>query len=235
MDKSLKPSQSIANAADSNNALTAFKGAIRAMIEESPEILTGILGTILPPALIPIRLFHATAKGQFLRQLMVELEKFREKGQIKEDYLKSEQAWACFSDLLDYIDKTSPDPKRHEAIRTAFLKILKQGATGKDSPHAQQLLRVICELSAGEIVVLATIYKMGTADVMSSAHTWQVNVANASGLLRSELVAAIESTLMTKRLVLPRGADNDVIPLWGQRNRLTNLGVEVCEYIRLVE
>jgi len=232
-----KASRDISQAADSPNALQAFKGAVKAISEESPEILTGILAQVLPPALIPVRMFHATAKGHFLKQLMIELEALRKTGQINEDYLKSEQAWACFSDLLDYIDKISPDPKRFEAIRNAFLRTLKGGATGHDAPYQQQILRVVCDLSAGEIVALAAIYKLGQNSPSMTVESWLCEVANASGLLRAEIVEGIEQSLMAKRLILSRKLPHPQFPPetpkieWGQKNRLTVLGVEVCEKI----
>lgn len=231
-----KPSQEITRAADSPNAFVAFKGAMRAIYEESPEILTGVLGSVLPQALIPVRIFHATAKGQFLRQLMAETEELRKKGSIKEDFLKSEQAWACFSDLFDYLDKTSPDPKRLEAIKAAFLRILKNGSGADDSPHAQQLLRVVCELSAGEIAVLATLYRMGSGG-QQPVRTWLADVANASRISSTEIVEGIEHTLIGKRIIFARDNGSPSFPpqtpmvIWGSRNRLTQLGIEVCEYM----
>jgi hypothetical protein len=231
-EKSIQPSRSIGNAADSPNVVDALKGALAATAEQSPEILSGLLGAVCPPALIPIRIFHAGVKGHFLQQAMAELEALRKKGEIREEYLKSNEAAACMSDLLDYIDKISPDPKRYEAIRTAFLKILSQGETGKNAPHAQQLLRVIYELSAGEIAVLAAIFKMGGTAGSVSHKKWRSDVANQSGLLRTEIVMGIEEVLVGKRLVTPINTGMPSQIIWGQQNRLTPLGVEVCEHIQ---
>lgn len=227
-----KPSTSIVPA-PSDNALTAFKAAI----EQSPEILTGVLGTLLPGALIPARLFHAGMKGRLVHQLMVELEDFRKKGQINEDYLKSEPAAACFSDLLDHIDRISPDPERYKAIHEAFIRTIRRAEMGKNAPHAQQLLRVVYGLSASEILVLAAIYPMGNPNKEIRADSWLNEVANKSGLLRSELVEETEYELIQKRLIHSRidRANNPahvtVINIWGMKNRMTILGQEVCELI----
>jgi hypothetical protein len=231
-----KPSTSLVPAAGPIDSLALLKKAI----EESPEILTGVLGTLIPGALLPARLFHAGLKGQFAKQLTVELEEFRKKGQINEDYLKSEPAAACFSDLLDFIDRISPDPERYKAIREAFLRTMRRGEMGKGAVYAQQLLRIVYELSAGEIVVLATVYKMGSGGEVTASF-WLNDVANRSNILRSEIVEGIERSLMEKRLILPRSTesaksrpdfDYPYIKIWGQRNRLTILGQEVCELIQ---
>lgn len=82
-------------------------------------------------------------------------------------------------------------------------------------------------------MVLATVYKMGSGGRVIASH-WANDVANRSGLLREELVFEIESALLKKRLLLPRNKDNEYIPDggWGQRNRLTILGQEICELIQ---
>ncbi len=211
---------------------------MKAIGEESPEILAGLLATLIPQAAGPIRMFQATLKGQFLRQLLVELERLRKAGAIREDYLKSDPAKACFADLLDAIDKTSPDPKRLDAMRRAFLKTMEQGTTGHDAPYSQQMLRVIYGLSAGEIVALAAIYQMGGSAGVA-AISWLTEVANKSGLLRLELVEEVEESLDRKRLIHPRaagksGRESQNVLIWGQRNRLTTLGQEVCERIQAV-
>ncbi len=226
-----KPSQDLVKAAGAPNALEAFKKAMGAICEESPEILTGIVGTIDQRLLIPVRMVHATLKGHFFTQLLVEMEEFRKKGQINEDYLKSDHAWACFSDLLDFVDKTSPDPKRLGAIKTAFLKILSDGAKGSKGPYEQQLLRIICGLSAGEIIVLAAVSKMGHGGQVAGNY-WRAEVANASGLLRDEIVAEIDEELARKRLITPINGEIGNLVSWGHKNRLTVLGVEVCNFIR---
>lgn len=231
-----QPSADISGATDGLNALDALKAAARALASESPEILTGVLANVLPSSLPLVRLFHAGAKQNFIKQLMVEAEELRKNGAINEDYLKTDEAHACFADLLDSIDKISPDPKRYEAIRLAFLKAMSRGQSGKAGVYAQQMLRTVYTLSAGEIVVLATIYKMGTGG-NDQINVWLSEVANASGILRTEIVEGIESALMEKRLILPRVDEPKTYPLrieritFGSKNRLTVFGQEICETI----
>lgn len=233
-NKNENPSSDISRVTDGLNALDAVKAAAKAIGSESPEIMTGVLAAVLPSSLPLVRLVHASAKGNFLKQLMVEAEVLRGQGAINEEFLKTDEAHACFSDLLDAIDKMSPDPKRYDAIRTAFLKMMGHGQTGKSGVYAQQLLRAIYDLSAGEIAVLATIYHMGNG-TNDRADSWLNDVANSSGILRSEVVEGIEETLIAKRLILPRVDQPKTYPRgtdrisYGLKNRLTTFGQEVCE------
>lgn len=230
-----QPSKSIAHVLDSGNAFTA----LRAAIEEAPEILSGALGTIIPGSLPLVRIVHAALKMNALKQIFVELEELRKKGAIDETFLKSDPAQACLADLLEAIDKTSPDPERLKAIKTAFLRVIQQGETGKSAAHAQEVLRMVYGLSAREIVVMATIHSMGSGGEVTAA-TWINDVANASGLMRSEIIEEIEHILTEKRLLFYRvmgtngeGNHNRYgrIQHWGQKNRFTQLGLEVCQYI----
>lgn len=237
--KKEKASSDISKVTDGLNALDAVKAAAKAIGSESPEILTGVLATVLPSSLPLVRLFHAGAKNNFLKQLVVEAEELRQKGKISEDYLKTDEAHACFSDLLDAIDKTSPDPKRYEAIQTAFLKIMGHAQTGKGGVYAQQLLRVIYSLSSGEIAVLAALTKMGSGGRVQ-ANVWLSEVAAQSGISSSEIVEEIEQTLMQKRLIHYRADGPDTVHRpdiikWGQKNRLTTLGQAVCQNFSQLE
>ena len=220
---------------DNPNAFLIFKGVTQAIIKDPASFAIGAVGKVNPALGYAGHAFRSVVRGEFHKRIVADVEQLIHENAIKQEYLESEQAHACFADLLDYIDKISPDPKRYEAIRTAFLKILGRGETGKQAPYAQQMLRVIYGLSAGEITVLGTIYNMGGGGRVNG-DTWLNEVANKSGLLRSELVAEIEDSLLKKRLILKRNDSRVVsefnqgdVLKWGMRNRLTTLGQEVCE------
>lgn len=231
-DKSLKPRE---HTPESPNAFYAFRGAMEAIRANPAQFGVGLAGLADSRFALAGRLYQAAARGSFAQQLQVEIEELIKQGKVSQEYLKTNEAHACFADLLDSIDRISPDPKRYEAIRTAFLKVLQRGETGTHAPYAQQMLRIIYELSAGEILVLATAYTMSRGGEVT-ADSWLNDVANKSGILRSEIVEGIELSLMQKRLIHARstrsGAANFEYPyikVWGLRSRLTTLGQEVCE------
>lgn len=221
-------------APESSNAFNAFRGAMQVIRENPAQFGVGLSGLADSRFALAGRLYQAAARGTFAQQIQAEVEEMIDEGTIKPAYLETDEAHACFADLLDSIDKMSPDPKRYDAIRTAFLRALGQGQTGKGGIYAQQMLRAIYELSAGEIVVLATIYHMGNG-ANDRIDSWLNDVANASGILRSEIVEGIEKTLMEKRLILPRVDEPKTYPRhterisYGSKNRLTTFGQEVCE------
>lgn len=234
-ENELTPYENIEQAALAGSVSDVF----RVISTQTPEIVAGLLMNRRPMIGKGIRLLLAGFKGAFLVELSRLVEEARKRGSIKDAYLASDPAKACFADLLDFVDKTSPDPKRFEAIRNVFLRILRQGETGTSAPYRQQMLRIVCDLSAGELVVLAAVYKLGTG-ANKNPESWRHEVANASGLLRAELVAGIEDGLVAKRLLLPlvstpnefSGETTEVA--WGIRNRLTLLGQEVCEQVQVV-
>ncbi len=72
LTKKDKSSSDISKVTDGLNAVDALKAAAKAIANKSPEILTGVLAHVLPPVLPLVRLFHAGAKNNFLKQLTVE-------------------------------------------------------------------------------------------------------------------------------------------------------------------
>jgi hypothetical protein len=65
--------------------------------------------------------------GKFLEQLMIEFQKYKDKGQIKNDYLKTEQSIDCLQEMFDFLDKDSPDKVRFEFLKkTLYLYLLKK-------------------------------------------------------------------------------------------------------------
>lgn len=218
------------------SVLDVFDKAIDGLREKSVDLAIEAVGLFDPRIAFAGKVVQAAARGSFLQQLKEAIHGEAGAGRIKPEFLESEQAWACFADLLDYVDRISPDPERFRAIRQAFLRAMKQGETGKNAAYAQQMLRVIYELSAGELVVLASVYDLGHG-ASRRLESWLVDVANKSGILRTEIVETIEQSLMAKKLLLPRVAAPETFPpmvqevQWGQRNRLTTLGQEVCEAI----
>lgn len=223
--------------------LAAMKGGlgnlIRAIGEDSPEILTGVLAnavtSIYGPvtgvaATVGVKLLHGVVKGQAWQQIAVALQDLKSKGKIQEDFVDSDLGKACLSELLEAIEK-DPDPRRIHALKNAFLKIASNPGKNSDAVYQQQILRLIGGLSSGEIVLIATMYRVGGMNQYNRAEQWLNDMARETGFLDEGLVLLSEAPLMEKHLVLPRGNPNVLIS-WSQRNRLTGLGVRVCEFMR---
>ena len=61
--------------------------------------------------------FQKFRSGNFLKVLSDEWEKFKKMGRISDEYEKTEQHQACLQEMLDFLDKDTPDE-----IRFSFLK-----------------------------------------------------------------------------------------------------------------
>jgi hypothetical protein len=213
---------------------------MRAIGEDSPEILTGVLGAAATAAYGPVaglaatvgvKVLHGALKGQGWRQIAAALQPLKDAGKIKEDFEDSDLGKACLAELLDAIDR-NPDPRRIQALKNAFLRIAMQPGTESEAVLQQQLLHIIGTLSSGEIVLLATMYRVGGVKKYSGAHEWLTGMANETGFVDAGLVALAETPLMEKQLVTPRQHGDRSGVIWGQRNRLTSLGERVCAFMQ---
>jgi hypothetical protein len=213
---------------------------IRAIGEDSPEILTAALGTAVTATYGPVagvaatfgvKLLHGALKGQAWSQIAVALQSLKTAGKIKEDFEDSDLGKACLAELLEAIDR-NPDPRRIQALKNAFLRIATQPGTESEAVHKQQILHIIGTLSSGEIVLLGTMYRVGGKSKYTSANEWLIEMARETGFVDEGLVGLAETPLMEKQLVLPRQYSDRSGISWGQRNRLTSLGERICTFMQ---
>jgi hypothetical protein len=226
--------------------VAAEKGGLgnlmRAIGEDSPEILTTVLSTAVTAqyghaagvaATVAVKILHAALKGQGWRQVATTLEELKAKGKINEDFVDSALGKACLAELLEAIEK-NPDPRRVEALKNAFIRIATQPGKEAEAIYQQQILHMIGSLSSGEIVLLATMYRVGGSNLYTDAHQWLNDMAKETGFRDEGLVKLAEAPLMEKHLVLPRQYGDGSGISWGQHNRLTGLGERVCEFMKAV-
>ena len=177
---------------------------------------------------------RARAYG-FLEALTREWNEFQAKGKVDPDYTKSEQHRACLQELLDFLDKDSPDQIRFDAIKSIFLSAATEHLSSRDSFLPQQYMRTCRSLSSGEVVVLKTIYETVQQDKWNrkenSSVAWLRAVAARSGLQHVELVEVHERCLIEKHLLTPRlHPDQSGIQL-NDHWRLTDFGWALCRFI----
>lgn len=181
-------------------------------------------------------IFQKIRGGLFLSQLIKEWKKYRKKGKIKDDYQFTEQHKSCLQELLEFLDKDSPNETRFRVIKQIFLTAASEELSDRESFLPLQFIKIIRSLNDGEIILLTTIWGIaknhnGEYDSHYGAVRWIEEVTKGSGLKHRELVEIHEEGLMDKRLLTPRQlADNSdvmVKPYY----RLTNLGYELCQFI----
>jgi len=200
------------------------------------EGLTGLAASERKELVFSVgHIFQSLLKGQFLSQLMNEWNDYREKGRIKDDYLGTEQYRACLQEMLDFLDKDTPDDLRFTFLKKIFLTAATEKISKRDSFLPQQYMHICRRLTSGEVIVLKTTYeitKAGGSDTLEkSAKAWLNKVADESGLKYPELIEIHERELMEKNLLMNRRhSDRSGISLGGHY-RLTGLGFEICQFI----
>jgi hypothetical protein len=171
---------------------------------------------------------------KFLDALSAEWNQYREKGRIKDDYMATEQHAECLQEMLDFID-SSPDQIRFATLKKILLVTAAEGHSSRDSVLPQQYMRVIRELTSGEVLVLLTTYTLekrgGQQAKHLSAGSWLEEVAGESGLQYPELVAVHEEKLMAKHLLTSRHLPDRSGVSRAPYNRLTQFGYQLCEFI----
>jgi hypothetical protein len=204
------------------------------------EALTGIASSSRKELALSIGyIFQRLRGGEFLATLEREWKKYQEKGRIKPDYDQTEQRKVCLQELLDCLDKDSPDAIRFDALKKILLVAATEAVESRESLLPQQYMRVARGLTSGELLVLSACYRVYKDEKNTSWHQnqfpsageWLESIAAASGLRFPELVEVHEQGLEAKRLITPRRhSDRSGVQL-NPAYRLTKLGVGFCEFI----
>ncbi len=172
---------------------------------------------------------------KLLDALRAEWDQYREKGRIKDDYMATEQHAECFQEMLDFID-SSPDQIRFETLKKILLVTAAEDHSSRDSVLPQQYMKLVRELSSGEVLVLLNTYTLAKKprsrnETDNSAARWLKEIADASGLKFPELVAIHEEKLLARNLLEKRRLGDRSAIFWGPHDRLTELGYQLCEFI----
>lgn len=198
------------------------------------EGLTGIAASERKDLFLSIGYLLQRLRGQsFLEALHVEWQRLRKKGRIKEDFAQTEQCQACLQELLDCLDRESPDQIRFDFIKKVFLAAATETKSNRDNLLPQQYMRLARQLSSGEILVLTAAYRLSKNPPNNDnlAESWLREVVAESGLEHKSLIEIHERGLIEKYLLTERlQYDRSGVSL-GAQYRLTSLAVGLCEFI----
>lgn len=170
----------------------------------------------------------------FLDSLMREWEKYREKGRIKEDYATTEQCQASLQEILDCLDRDSPDEIRFSFMKKLFLSIATEVLSNRDDVPPQQYMRIARGLSSGEILLLLAGFKVAKNDKSTVGRdfgAWMSKAIEYSGLRHAELIQLYEQELISKKLFHLSRSTMHI----GEHHRLSSLGYEICRHIEHYE
>jgi len=200
------------------------------------EVLTGILSSnIKDHKLSAGQLVQALIKGKLFTQLGRELQKYKNKGEIKEDYFESDKNRMSFYELLKFIDEDVPDEERFKAMKSIFLKSISKGAKEEDEEMAYEIMQICKRLSSGDLIILKAVYDMVQKNKHNNgqrgAKEWLDIIAQQIGHNIPSLVEVHEERLMKLKLISDRIHSDKSGFERTKYFRLTELGYKLCEFI----
>lgn len=170
-----------------------------------------------------------------------EWEYWKGKGKIKDDYHRTEQHLNCLHELFEFLDKDIPDDLRFNVLKKILLVAASEKKSTRTDIIPQQFMRISKRLSAGELVVLFTAYKLAKKHNFNyqekryGAREWLQIIADNSDLKYVSLVELNEKKLMDLRLITDRTYGDGSGVQYIRKFRLSDLGIEFCNYIESYE
>lgn len=211
------------------------------------EVLTGILASDMKDYKLSAgQIVQASIRGRCLTQLGKELEEYRDKGKIKEDYFESDKNRMSLCELLKFIDGDAPDEERFRAMKSIFLASISKSSTKKDEEIAYEIMQICKKLSSGEILILKAAFAITNGNFKQiyskldlqtkEADKWFEIISQQIGHGIPELIQRHEINLINLQLIAPRNQPHNFnIPQSSFSNnehfRLTKAGYKLCKFI----
>ena len=200
------------------------------------EVLTGILASDMKDYKLSAgQIVQASIKGRLLTQLGKELQKYKNKGEIKEDYFENDKNRMSFYELLKFIDEDVPDEERFKAMKSIFLVSISKDAKEEDEELAYEIMQICKKLSSGDLIILKAIYDMVQENKHNNgqrgAKDWLDIIAQQIGHSIPLLVEMHEEKLMKLKLISERIYSDKSAFEKTKYFRLTELGYKLCEFI----
>lgn len=200
------------------------------------EGFTGIASSDRKDLILSVgHIFQRLRSGVFLQTLKLEWDAYKKKGRIKDDYEQTEQHKVCLQEILDFLDKDSPDEIRFSFLKKILFTASTETVSDRDSVLPQQYMRLCRLLTSGEILVLAAGHNImkdiGVDKEDSQAINWLIKVAKNSGLKHPELVELYEPNLIEKQLITPRTYGDKSGVRLGKNFRFTDLAGGIWKFI----
>jgi hypothetical protein len=177
------------------------------------------------------RLVQGILKGNFFQQLGREVKKLVEAGRIPEDYANKKYGFQSLADVMKLIDNETIDQDKFDAVKAMFATLNATDCPPNEETLRYQLFKITIELSSSQLILLRAIYEMtdrhfsGTSEIFVGG--WLHNVASKLGHNIDALVELDEQPLIDHKLITERRASNVKI----DHNRLTSLGLKLCEFL----
>jgi len=189
-------------------------------------------------------LIQASIKWKLFSQLGREIKTYIEKGKIKEDFLEKDQNKQSLSDLLKFIDDTSPSEDRFIAMKKLFLKSVSEESSEEEKILSHQFMQICKQLESTDLLIMRAAFEINKGVLrnklklenvdrgnLRSAREWLINISKQVWHGISSLIEVNEDKLITLKLISPRTLSDRSGILNSSNYRLTDLGCKLCEYL----
>ncbi|MFZ0911664.1 MAG: hypothetical protein WBQ76_02420 [Candidatus Korobacteraceae bacterium] len=205
---------------------------VTGMLAEGPKQLAVFGGKIAQAAL----------KGHLFEEFAREVQDFRKKGKIDENFGDTKYGYQSWVELLTIIDNECPDPDRLEALKAMFFSVNSVKSTDAQKILAYQLFQIAKELTSSQLLLMKACYELGKSgelanvDNIDRAHTgvgatreqWIQLVIKWLGHDVRALISRDDEILVRLRLL---GEDSGFSVSSAKHGRLTDLGLRFCKNI----
>jgi len=180
------------------------------------------------------RILQAALKGRLYKQIASEINSFREKGKLKDDYAETPVGFKSLQELIEFVDSEAPDDDRLKGVQAMFYAVNSSTTKENDRIVMYELFGLAKRLSGSQIRLIAVIFeasKDGTfrnkASVILTVD-WLSNMATRMGHTLVSLVELDERVLIDLNLISKRIYE-DGSSVMAENARLTGLGVRFCQ------
>lgn len=229
------------------------KEEVLTFLKEAPvqlaEVVTGILGSESTEWKMSAgRIIQSALKGNLLTCLGNELKKYKDKGEIKDDFLATDTNRMAFNEILKMIDGNDiPDETKFKAVKSIFVYGVSQDSNPEDEFLSYEFLKTVTSLSGTEILILKANYEIANREYLSDVermltnnvapHSRQgwMNIVSTQMKLPgfNAFVGKYEENLERLGLISPKNYENQFSRdfIHTNRFRLTEMGYKFCKFM----
>lgn len=157
------------------------------------------------------RLVQGALKLQLLTQFGREINYFRERGKIRNDFAKDKYGFQSWVELIAVIDSEAPDEDRLKAMKATFFAINQINQSDGEKIATYQLFRIAKRLTSGQILILKAAYELSEGNIFprGSMHTadWLRHIAEHLGHGIVSLIDHEDKALTDLHLLNRRSTD----------------------------
>jgi hypothetical protein len=182
---------------------------------------TGVKDGMRGLAVRGISVFQRWNEVRFGRALLQELEEMRSAGQIRDDFSQTDAGVSSLREFFEMIDG-KPDEARFQAFCALFMSANAPNAESSEAILDLELMSILRNLSAGEMLLLSAFLKLGSYRVGDDLMD---KIGKEMGFRSDALVGRNVTALLQQSLISEEGWKNRGGSHQLEKPLLTDLGI----------